>query len=85
MKILASILMVLTLQLNAGVHDISVKNTKGEEIKLAEFKDKALLIVNIATRCGYTRRYAQTRQGGRVFGADPGARAGAPRHSRPAR
>lgn len=54
MKILASILMILTFQLNAGVHDISVKNTKGEEIKLAEFKNKALLIVNIATRCGYT-------------------------------
>jgi glutathione peroxidase len=36
------------------VYDYNVKLTSGDELKLSDFKGKAFMIVNIATRCGYT-------------------------------
>ena len=39
------------------VYDFSVKNRKGEEVSLSEYKGKVLLIVNTATGCGFTPHY----------------------------
>jgi len=39
------------------IYDIKVKNRKGEEISMGEYKGKALLIVNTATGCGFTPQY----------------------------
>jgi glutathione peroxidase-family protein len=35
-------------------YDFTVKNKKGESVSLAEYKGKVVLIVNIATKCGFT-------------------------------
>ena len=40
-----------------SLYDFTVKNTKGEEVKLSDFKGKVLLIVNTATGCGFTPQY----------------------------
>ena len=40
-----------------SIYDISVKNRKGEDISLNDYKDKVLLIVNTATGCGFTPQY----------------------------
>jgi len=40
-----------------SIYDFKVKNRKGEEISLADFKGKVLLIVNTATGCGFTPQY----------------------------
>ena len=40
-----------------NIYDLTVKNNKGEDVSLAEYKGKALLIVNTATRCGLTPQY----------------------------
>lgn len=40
-----------------SLYDFTVKNTKGEEVSLSEFKGKVLLIVNTATGCGFTPQY----------------------------
>ena len=37
--------------------DISVKDIDGQERKLNEFKGKAILIVNVASKCGFTSQY----------------------------
>ena len=39
------------------IYDFKVRNAKGEEVPMTEFKGKVLLIVNTATGCGFTSQY----------------------------
>lgn len=39
------------------VYDFTVKDTKGEDVSLEKYKGKVLLIVNTATKCGFTPQY----------------------------
>jgi glutathione peroxidase len=41
----------------ASVHDFTVKTIRGDETKLGDYKGKVLLIVNVASACGYTPQY----------------------------
>jgi glutathione peroxidase len=40
------------------LYDFSAKALSGEEVSLAEFRGKVLLIVNTASKCGFTSQYA---------------------------
>jgi len=39
------------------VYDFSIKNIKQQDVSLSEYKGKILLIVNTATKCGFTPQY----------------------------
>ena len=39
------------------VYDFTVKDRKGNEVSLSQYKGKVLLIVNTATGCGFTPHY----------------------------
>jgi glutathione peroxidase len=41
-----------------SVYDFTVRDIDGREVSLAEFKGKVLLIVNTASKCGFTPQYA---------------------------
>ena len=41
----------------ASIYDFSVNDIHGKEQKLDEYKDKVLLIVNVASKCGFTPQY----------------------------
>jgi glutathione peroxidase len=39
------------------VYDFKVQTIDGKEVALSEYKGKALLIVNVASKCGFTPQY----------------------------
>jgi glutathione peroxidase len=41
----------------SGVHDFSAKSLAGEDVPLNQFAGKVLLIVNTASKCGFTPQY----------------------------
>lgn len=40
-----------------GIYDYVIKNGKGEDVPMSDYKGKVLLIVNTATGCGFTPHY----------------------------
>ena len=42
-----------------NVYDFTVKDRRGNDVSLADYKGKVLLIVNTATRCGFTPQYEE--------------------------
>lgn len=50
---------VLTASAQQRVYDFTVKDDAGKNVSLSEYKGKVLLIVNTATRCGFTQQYRE--------------------------
>ena len=55
---LMAMLGVLTLSAQ-NIYDFTVKDDACKDVSLAEYKGKVLLIVNTATRCGFTPQYKE--------------------------
>ena len=49
-------------------HDISFTSIDGDIVKLSQFKGKKILLVNTASRCGYTPQYKQLQELHEKFG-----------------
>lgn len=44
---------------SGSIYDFKIKSLSGEEIDFSKYKGKNLLIVNTASKCGYTYQYAE--------------------------
>jgi len=42
--------------------DLNVKSIEGNNIELSEYKNKAILLVNVASNCGFTKQYANLQE-----------------------
>ena len=59
-KIITSIMLVMAVtavMAQDNIYSFKVKDDKGTEVSLEQYKGKVLLIVNTATRCGFTPQY----------------------------
>lgn len=42
---------------NPSIYDYSFKSLDGKDVKMSSFKGKKILIVNTASKCGFTKQY----------------------------
>ena len=45
-----------------SIYDFEVKDGDGNTVSLSQYKDKVLLIVNSATKCGFTPQYTELNE-----------------------
>ena len=48
--------------MNSDIYEIKFKNIIGEEVSLQNYSGKKILIVNVASYCGYTGQYAELQK-----------------------
>jgi len=46
----------------SSIHQYSVEGIGGEEIELSQYKGKKMLVVNVASECGFTPQYQQLQE-----------------------
>ncbi len=72
-KIFMSIILFSSMALNAqdtNFYSFTVKTIDGEEISLAQFKGKKVLVVNVASKCGHTPQYEDLQKLYEEYGGD---------------
>ena len=58
MPIGALLIMVMSASAGSGVYNFTLNSIDGKPAPLADYKGKVLMIVNVASQCGYTPQYS---------------------------
>ena len=62
MKFLGFLLAFVLLAAPASVYDFKLKTIDGDNFSLAKYKGKKILVVNTASKCGYTPQYTDLQK-----------------------
>jgi glutathione peroxidase len=54
---LFSIISLFAKESNMSIYDFNLKTIDGKDISMSKYKGKVLLIVNVASKCGFTSQY----------------------------
>jgi glutathione peroxidase len=68
MKLLA-VLLVAMLASSSSLYDFKMNSLEGKQIDFSQFKGKNLLIVNVASKCGYTPQYTDLQKLHELYGS----------------
>ncbi|MBQ0018951.1 MAG: glutathione peroxidase [Bacteroidales bacterium] len=58
-SLILTFITTITIMSQNSIYDFTVKDNKGNDVSLAQYKGKVLLVVNTATACGFTPQYAE--------------------------
>jgi len=62
MKILALIIALAFVTAPSSVYDFKLKSIEGKPFSLSQYKGKKVLVVNTASKCGFTPQYADLQK-----------------------
>jgi len=68
MKILSTIVSLMFVVSASSIYDFKMNSLDGKEIDFQQYKGKTLLIVNVASKCGYTPQYTDLEKLHEQFG-----------------
>ncbi|WP_320666789.1 glutathione peroxidase [Prochlorococcus sp. MIT 1307] len=54
--------------MSVNVSEVIVKTANGDDLRLGEYRGQVLLIVNVASRCGFTKQYAGLQELQNTYG-----------------
>jgi glutathione peroxidase len=70
MKLLALLLLVMSSASAQSIYDFKINSLDGQVVDFEQFKGKNLLIVNVASKCGFTPQYADLEKLHDEYGED---------------
>jgi glutathione peroxidase len=65
---LALIIFSLMIMTTDSIYDFKMNSIEGQEVDFSQYKGKSLLIVNVASKCGFTPQYAELEKLHEAFG-----------------
>src|SRR5882724_10756298 len=69
MKLILLSILMFVVGSPASLYDFKINSLKGKEIDFSQYKRKTLLIVNMASKCGYTPQYTDLQKLHELYGS----------------